>query len=466
MSDALGDATHGLLSEVSVTAQSTDKATRIDLLSISTIQMRTFHLTWIAFFICFFGWFSHAPLLPATIGPDLGLSKAQRITAFIASVGVTIFARLFIGYLCDRIGPRKSYVGLLVFGGVAVIASSFAETWEAYLASRLAIGVIGASFVITQYHTSVMFASNVVGMANATTAGWGNLGGGVTQAVMPMIAAAMLSLGLAGSELSKWRPAMWVPAMAMFLVAYLYWKYTADCPKGNYADLPGERPCKADGGSGLFVSALKDYRVWVLFAVYGGCFGMELFVNGRAAEYYQERFGLAEASAGIIASLFGLMNLFARSMGGFLGDRFAGKLGLTGRVRWLVIIMIAEGLSLILFSRMGLLPLAIAAMIAFSLCVQMAEGATYSVVPFIKKRSLGAVSGIVGAGGNVGAVVYAQYLLRSDTALEDCFFYFGFAVAVIGLLGTTIRFSESAESEARREFEAGAAARQALRGSS
>ena len=74
------------------------KATKIDLFSLETVQMRTFHLTWLAFFICFFGWFSHAPLITATIGPDLGLTKAQKITAFIASVGVTIFARLLIGY--------------------------------------------------------------------------------------------------------------------------------------------------------------------------------------------------------------------------------------------------------------------------------------------------------------------------------------------------------------------------------
>jgi MFS transporter, NNP family, nitrate/nitrite transporter len=417
--------------------------------------MRTFHLTWLAFFICFFGWFSHAPLIPATIGPDLGLTKAQKITAFIASVGVTIFARLLIGYFCDRYGPRKSYVALLVFGAAIVAGSSFAFNWETYFLSRLLIGVIGASFVITQYHTSVMFAPNCVGIANATTAGWGNLGGGVTQAVMPMIAAAMLSLGLASSELSKWRPAMWAPAIAMLVIAYLYWKYTTDCPKGNYSDLPEERPQARKGEEGLFAAAVKDYRVWVLFLIYAGCFGMELFVNGRAAEYYQERFALDEKAAGVIASLFGLMNIFARSLGGWFGDKFAAGGGLTGRVRWLVMVMIAEGIALVFFSRMGHLGIAVMAMVVFSLFVQMAEGATYSVVPFINKRSLGAVSGIVGAGGNVGAVLYAQFLLRSGLPLEDCFLYYGFIVSGIGLLGFLVRFSEQAEAEAAREFEAG-----------
>jgi len=432
------------------------RATRIDLFSLKTVHMRTFHLSWFAFFLCFFGWFAHAPLLPATIGPDLGLSEQQKISAFIGSVAITIGARLLIGVLCDRIGPRRSYVMLLVFGAIVVAGSSLAYDWPTYFLSRLCIGVIGASFVITQYHTSVMFAPNCVGIANATTAGWGNLGGGVTQAVMPMVAAAMLTLGLAESELTKWRPAMFAPAILMLVVAALYWKYTTDCPEGNYEDLPDRRPRRKQGESGWFMSAASDYRVWVLFAMYGGCFGMELFVDDRAAAYFQGRFGMAETTAGFVAALFGLMNLFARTLGGWLGDKFAATSGLTGRVRWLVFVMVAEGLTLLLFSRMETVALTIVTMLLFSLCVQMACGATYSVVPFINRQSLGAVSGIVGAGGNVGAVIYAQFLLRSGMPLETVFFYFGWIVVTVGFLGMAIRFSTEAEQRAKLEFQAAA----------
>lgn len=430
---------------------SQEKATKINLFDFKSLQMRTFHLSWVAFFLCFFGWFAHAPLMNSTIGPDMDLSKAQKITAFIASVGVTIFARLLIGNLCDKIGPRKSYTYLLIFGAFVVAGSSFAYNWETYLISRMAIGVIGASFVITQYHTTKMFAPNVVGIANATTAGWGNLGGGVTQALMPLIASGMLALGFAESELSKWRPAMFVPALIMLGVAYLYWKYTKDTPKGNFDEAPDEKPQAAEGESGLFMSAVKDKRVWILFAIYGACFGLELFVNGRAATYYQTKFELNETTAGMIAALFGLMNLFARSMGGYLGDRFSKTGGLSGRVKWLVMVLFAEGFALMLFSRMDMLGLAIITMIIFSLFVQMAEGATYSVVPFINKKSLGAVAGIVGAGGNVGAVMYAQFLLRSGATLENSFLYFGIAVVAISLLGLGIKFSDADEAAAVEE---------------
>lgn len=434
-----------------------EKATKIELLSLKTVQMRTFHLTWLAFFLCFFGWFAHAPLMPATIGPDLGLSKAQKITAFMASVGVTIFARLLVGYLCDRIGPRKAYVGLLCFGAAAVAGSSFAYSWETYLLSRLAIGVIGAAFVITQYHTTVMFSSKIVGLANATTAGWGNMGGGITQALMPIIASAMLALGFAESELSKWRPAMFVPAAMMLVVAYLYWSFTADSPAGNYSELRRDEPQRKSLGENPFLSAFKNSHVWILFAMYGGCFGLELFIDDQVSEYFQERFHLPEHSAGLFAAVFGGMGLFARSLGGWLSDRFAAGGGVDSRVRWLALVMLAEAMALLMFSRMGQLGLAVATLILLGLCVHMAAGATYAVVPFVKRESLGVSAGIVGAGGNLGAVCYAQFFLHSKLPLQDVFFYLGFIVAAIGALGFRIRFNESFGQSTSADFPAAAA---------
>ena len=64
-----------------------------------------------------------------------------------------------------------------------------------------------------------------------------------------------------------------------------------------------------------------------------------------------------------------------------------------------------------LFSRMPTAALAIPAMIGFGLFMKMSEGATYAVVPFVNKKALGSVAGIVGAGGNVGAVA-AGFLFK------------------------------------------------------
>ena len=348
------------------------KATRISPFSLKTPQMRTFHLTWFAFFLAFFGWFGIAPLM-AIVRDDLGLTKTQVGNTIIASVAITVVARLAIGWLCDRIGPRLAYSGLLVIGSIPVMSIGLAQSYETFLLFRLAIGVIGASFVITQYHTSVMFAPNVIGTANATTAGWGNLGGGVTQMAMPLALAGVLMFGV--GETVGWRVAMVTPGIALLLVGVAYYFFTQDCPEGNYPQLRAEgRMPPASAASGTFLEAIADYRVWALFIIYGACFGVELTINNIAALYFHDRFELSVATAGVIAGLFGLMNIFARTMGGMLGDKAGIRAGLKGRVFFLGVVLLLEGFALLLFSQMASLVLAVGAMIVFSLFVQMSRG--------------------------------------------------------------------------------------------
>nr|WKN38376.1 NarK family nitrate/nitrite MFS transporter [Tunicatimonas sp. TK19036] len=433
--------------------KTSNKATSINLFSLKTIQMRTFHLSWFAFFLCFFGWFGIAPLM-AVVRDELDLTKGQIGNIIISSVAITVFARLAIGWLCDKIGPRITYTYLLILGSIPVILIGLSNSYESFLLFRLAIGVIGASFVITQYHTSVMFAPNVVGTANATTAGWGNLGGGVTQMVMPLIFAGFVGLGFI--DTTAWRYAMVVPGIALILCGFLYYRYTTDYPEGNLKDLKKTNPdfaAKSKGAKGSFLSAMKDYRVWALFVIYGACFGVELTINNIAAIYYHDYFQLDLKMAGLIAGLFGLMNIFARSLGGLFGDRAGIKWGLKGRVAFLGAVLLCEGIALIIFSKMAVLPLAIISMIVFSLFVQMSEGATYSVVPFINKKAIGAVSGIVGAGGNAGAVAAGFLFKAENITYPEALTIIGIVVACVSALSLLVRFSTVAETEAKEEMD-------------
>lgn len=216
----------------------TNKATRINLFSLATPPMRTFHMTWLAFFLCFFAWFGIAPLMPV-VRDEMDLTKEQVGWCIIGSVAVTVLARLFVGWLCDRIGPRLAYTGLLLVGSLPVMGIALAQNFETFLLFRVLIGVIGASFVITQYHTSVMFAPNCVGTANATTAGWGNLGGGVTQFAMPLVFA--LFVGVLGfGEALGWRAAMITAGVLCALTGVAYYFVTQDTPEGNFRDLRRE----------------------------------------------------------------------------------------------------------------------------------------------------------------------------------------------------------------------------------
>jgi NNP family nitrate/nitrite transporter-like MFS transporter len=404
----------------------TQKATRIRLADFSSIPMRAFHMSWFAFFICFFGWFGLAPLMPA-IRQELHLTKAQIGNLTIASVAITVIARPLIGMLCDRIGPRRAYTWLLIAGSLPVAAVGLAHDYAWLLAFRLAIGGIGASFVITQYHTSVMFAPNVVGSANAAVAGWGNLGGGVTQIAMPLLFALFAS----------WRTAMIVPAVIMFATGIVYYRLTEDSVDGQRA-----RPTRKTPGA--FTAALRDRRVWALFLIYGACFGMELTLDNIAALYFTDNFHLGLAAAGAVAGSFGMMNLFARALGGIASDHAYARWGLRGRVALLGGTLFCEGLALMLFSRMAVLPFAIAAMLLTGLFIKMSNGATYSVVPFVNRKALGAVAGIVGAGGNVGAML-AGFLFKGAMPWSQALLYLGAAVCATSLLSLLVRFSEQDE---------------------
>lgn len=425
-----------------------NQATRIELFSFRKPQMRAFHVTWFAFFLCFFGWFGVAPLM-AVIRDDLGLTKQQIGNTIIGSVAITVFVRLLIGPLCDKFGPRIVYSWLLILGAFPVMGIGLADSYESFLLFRVAIGAIGASFVVTQFHTSLMFAPNVVGTANAMTAGWGNLGGGVTQVVMPLIFGAFVWLG--ADHAMSWRYAMVVPGAVLILAGIAYYYLTQDTPNGNFDELraagamPTLKPKTTLAGA---LEAARDVRVWSLAAIYAACFGIELTINNVAALYFRDTFGVGVAAAGLVAGLFGCVNIFARAFGGYVSDRSAARWGLQGRVRFLFLVVFAESIALLVFSQMSQFALAIAVMLVFSLFVQMACGATFGVVPFINRKALGTVSGIVGAGGNVGAVA-AGFLFRSETiGYQQAFTYLGFGVALLSFSALLVRFSpETLEKE-------------------
>ncbi|TWG88426.1 NNP family nitrate/nitrite transporter-like MFS transporter [Cupriavidus gilardii J11] len=433
---------------MAATTPNEGRATRIALFSFRTPQMRAFHLTWMAFFVCFFGWFACAPLMPMLRG-EFGLTPDQVANINIAAVAVTILVRLIIGPLCDRYGPRKAYTGLLTLGAIPVLGVALAQNYETFLFFRLLIGAIGASFVITQYHTSVMFAPNVVGTANAASAGWGNAGGGAAQALMPLVLAGVLMLGV--SETLGWRVALMVPGVAMLVMAVAYWRYTQDCPQGNYAELRAQGVAIEGGKKGgwaSFVAASRNYRVWLLFVTYGACFGIEIFIHNVAATYYVDRFGLSLKAAGLAAASFGLLALFARALGGWLSDKVALRRGLDARSMLLFALILGEGLGLLWFSQASSVTLAVVAMLAFGLFTHMACGATYALVPFIDRKALGGVSGIIGAGGNAGAVA-AGFLMKGLGNLQQTLMVLGVLATLSALCAIAVRFS--AEHKAREQ---------------
>ncbi|MES2807529.1 MAG: MFS transporter [Bacteroidota bacterium] len=422
----------------------TQQLNKINIFSLKGVQMRTFHTTWLMFFVCFFGWFGLAPLMP-TIRAELGLTKAQVGNTIIASVAATIIARLLIGKLCDTWGPRKTAVRLLLVGSIPVFLVGLAHDYTSFLLFRLAIGVIGASFVITQFHTSMMFAPNIKGTANALTGGWGNLGGGVTNMVMPLIFAAIVGFGYTSAE--AWRYAMIVPGVMMLVMALLYYKFTKDTPAGNYDEIGyiKAKSTKTDW------SVLADWRIWALMLAYAMCFGMELTFDNVASLHFVDTFHLSQSQAGFWAGIFGFMNIFARAIGGIASDKIGKKFGMRGKGLLLASMLLLEGCGLIIFAQSGSLFMAIASMLTFAMFLKMSNGATYGIVPFVNEKNVGLVSGVVGAGGNLGGMLFGFLFKSSTITYVEAFTYIGYAVIVVSVIVLITRFQKQPATQEETE---------------
>jgi MFS transporter, NNP family, nitrate/nitrite transporter len=135
--------------------------------------------------VAFCCWFSFAPLVAeGTVKTDLGLTADDISNANIAALSSTVLARAVLGPMCDAFGARYVMSGLLFFGAIPTVFQGLVQNAVGLAVCRFFVGILGATFVANQAWSSAMFGRNVVGRANATSAGWGNLGGGVTHLIM------------------------------------------------------------------------------------------------------------------------------------------------------------------------------------------------------------------------------------------------------------------------------------------
>jgi NNP family nitrate/nitrite transporter-like MFS transporter len=377
--------------------------------------MRAFHCSWWAFFVAFFIWFAIGPLLPE-IRDDLNLTKQEVWTSSIAGVSGTILMRFILGPLCDVYGARVLFTIILCAASIPTACTGLVQTATGLNILRLFIGIAGGTFVMCQYWTSRLFTKEIVGTANAFAGGWGNLGAGVTQLVMGSILFPIFKTICGGDSEMAWRTVCVVPAVLAFATGVTIYYISDDCPKGNYHELKEHGVFPEVTTASSFRKGACNWNSWLLFIQYACCFGVELTMNNAAALYFRDEFGQSTEAAAAIASIFGWLNLFARGLGGFASDFGFYKWGMRGRLWMQTIFLILEGAFVLIFANTTSLAGSIATLVCFSLFVQAAEGTSYAIVPYVDPPNMGSVVGIVGAGGNAGAVAFGLAFRELDYA--------------------------------------------------
>ncbi|MFS1486291.1 NarK family nitrate/nitrite MFS transporter [Vibrio lentus] len=464
--------------------------TKFSLLSF-TGKMKTLHLSWMAFFITFVVWFNFAPLLQM-VKTSLGLSTEEIKTLLILNVALTIPARVAIGMLTDRYGPRLVYSSLLAVCSIPCFMFAMADSFIQAAIARFLLGFIGAGFVVGIRLVSEWFPHNELGTAEGIYGGWGNFGSAAAAFTLPTLALAF------GGE-DGWRYAVGITGVMSLAFSFIFYKNVTDTPKGSTYFKPAQVTAMEVTSKGDFffllimkipmyaalalltwklspsninmlsdmavnsvyagLAALYVYevsQVWkvnknvfkeevpeihqykfkqvaVLNVLYFATFGSELAVVSMLPLFFSETFELTPVLAGMVASAYAFMNLMSRPGGGWISDKF-------GRKPTLLILTI--GLAVGYFA-MGQVDstwpvwLAVVAAIACSFFVQAGEGAVFATVPLIKRRMTGQIAGMTGAYGNVGAVVYLTVL---SFVSYQTFFLVIAGTAVLGFV--TLMFME------------------------
>lgn len=398
-------------------------------------QMRGFWAGTVAFHVAFLGWFALPPLM-VVVRKDIGLCDNDAVlrqnplaececgssciqwiaNANIASVALDLGARLMLGNVLEKRGPKTTIVLLMVSGGLLVGASSAVTTGVGLIIVRFVVSVVGSMFVANQFWNSMLFNRSVIGVANATSSGWGNTGGGVAQIAMPLLY--LLFRDVAELELAwAWRAAVLVVAALFLVIAAWILLFTQATVTGDFDVSSLGKTTHA--GFETFVKCAKDYRIVFLFFQYGACLGCELVMHNVLAMHFYDYFGLNLLQSGALAMCFGLTAIFARSMGSMLANWAGQRWSMRGRLWVHFLSLLGEGIALVLFGSVQkdmVAGVAGAVLVVFGICLNMAKGTCYSIVPFLLPEHLGVASGVVGAGGVLGAIL-CSLLYKLETEL-------------------------------------------------
>ncbi|EOA83128.1 hypothetical protein ACJQWK_00268 [Exserohilum turcicum] len=477
------------------------KARSIPVLNPINKYGRVFFFSYMGFFIAFWSWYAFPPLLSKSIKADMHLTQDQIANSNIVALCATLLVRFIAGPMCDHIGPRMTFAVLLFAGAIPTALAGTATTATGLYCIRFFVGILGGTFVPCQVWSTGFFDKNVVGTANALVGGWGNSGGGITYFVMPAIYDSLKKEQGLSSHVA-WRVAFIVPFIMITAVALSLLLLTDDTPTGKWSErgatlehsdrtsssvvptagaldsMPattGTSISSADEkkqpqpttdvetGRGdvqaidefqhevivkpTFKESLKvmgSLQTLTLCAGYFCSFGGELAINSILGAYYLKNFPyLGQTQSGRWAAMFGLLNVVTRPLGGVIADYLYKVTGhnLWAKKFWIHFVGVMSGVLCIVIGKVDSKNLdeMIGLIAVMAIFLEAGNGANFALVPHVHPHANGVLSGIVGATGNFGGVIFAIIFRYHKTNYAQVFWIMGIMIIALNCIFLWVR---------------------------
>lgn len=424
-------------------------------------KYRILHMTWFAFFMTFVVWLGLGPMMPF-IKEALSLTDQQAKVLLILNVGLTIPARIVVGMLVDKLGPKAMFSSILILGGFISIAFSWAQGYDKLALMRFLSGFIGAGFVVGIRMISEWFPAKQTGIAQGIYGGWGNFGSAGAMFTLPFIAASF-------DGVDGWRYAITIVSVIAIIYGLIYYFSVSNTPKGSTYFKPKksgamEVTCLSDlilyilMNIPLYLAlALLTWKLspakagmisiettWLVYSTlvvvfvlqliktlqvnmefiknplpkqsrysfkqvavldwaYLVTFGTELAVVSILAMFYVDWFELPKVTAALLAGVYPFINLVARPAGGWISDKIGRKLSL-------IIAFCGLSISFIVLGNVDKdtwnIGWVVGLTILGGIFSQAGSGAVFAMVPLIQRRLTGQIAGMVGAFGAAGSVIF------------------------------------------------------------
>jgi MFS family permease len=272
------------------------------ILAVCTLGFMQVHVHRVAF----------APLIPTFIA-DLGITYTAAGTIMTAYFWTYTAAQMPVGFLTDRIGPRRVMLGFMSVLVAGVLAFAASRSYAESLAARCLVGLGAAAVWLPGLRLiREWFPPAERGRATGIFSAGGGLGGTAALVGIPILA-----------EGFGWR---WGYGLALIpaLVTLGLFALVIRPPRGAGAEAPGA----AGRGSGILAPVLRVLRaptLWPFNVAVLLSYGAYISLVTWLPTFLVETEGLTRPEAGLVTGLMTAGTIVSWPLAGFLSDRLGRR---------------------------------------------------------------------------------------------------------------------------------------------